>query len=226
MTTRSRAAANIVDVLGDICVYQFHDTSRSSGFNRFCEIENRTRLVGDGSNLAAILFRLKIESRRRYEFVCMQIARVLPGFDQFDIQEDNGKVALRWRSKTANKGYGAHLTSDGSLRLFALIALLNLPAHMLPTIVFLDEPELGLHPSAVTLIGGMIKALSASRQVIVATQSPELVDAFEIDEVAVIEADRGSSKVRMLQSSDYEDWLEEGFLPGQLWRRNLIGGLP
>ena len=55
------------------------------------------------------------------------------------------------------------LTFDGSLRTFALVTLLNLPSEMLPDVVLLDEPELGLHPSVATLIGGMISSLSGAK---------------------------------------------------------------
>ena len=97
--------------------------------------------------------------------------------------EDQGKVALRWSSKSSGKEYRAHLKSDGSLRMFAQIALLNLPSKLLPTIVFLEEPELGLYPTSVSLIGGLMKALSSRKQVVVATKSPLLIDAFELDEM-------------------------------------------
>ena len=151
------------------------------------DVSDNRRLRSHGGNLAAVLYRLEREDLSRYERICRQIGRVLPGFDRFDIEEDYGKVLLRWRAKWSDKSFGAHLTSDGSLRFFALVTLLNLPPAMLPFVVTLDEPELGLHPAAIALLGGLIKSLSVERQVIVATQSPLLVDAFDLDEVFVLD---------------------------------------
>ena len=173
-----------------------------------------------------MLLHLEREDRLRYELICNHIGRVLPGFDRFDLQEGQGKIALRWVSTNGGKTFGAHLTSDGSLRLFALITLVNLPSEMLPTVVFLDEPELGLHPAAVALVGGMIKALSYKRQVMVATQSPLLIDAFDLDEVMVLEADSKGTRARSLAAEDYESWIDEGFLPSELWQKNVLGGRP
>ncbi len=224
-TINSRVAANILQVLGRIGVYQFHDTSRDSGFKKPCDFQDCYGLSADGRNLAAVLFHLQREDRRRYEVICHHIGRVLQEFDRFDLQAVQGKVALRWIPKNAHKTLGSHLTSDGSLRLFALITLLNLPSDMLPTIVFLDEPELGLHPTGVALIGGMIKSLSSKKQVVVATQSPLLINSFELDEVIVLEVDRNGSQIQTLNSEEYKEWLDEGFLPGELWQKDLFGGL-
>jgi len=179
-----------------------------------------------GGNLAAVLYRLEWEDDRRYEYICRQIGRILPGFDRFAIEESAGKVALRWQSKWADKTFGAHLTSDGSLRLFALVTLLNLPAEMLPDIVLLDEPELGLHPAAISIIGGMISSLSVERQVIVATQSPLLVDAFNLEQIFVLDMVEGQTHCRRLDSDSYQVWLEDGYSPGELWQKNLFGGRP
>ncbi len=225
-TINSRVANNISQVLGRIRVYQFHDTSIDSGFKKLCDFRDHNYLAADGRNLAAVLFRLEREDRRRYDAICRYIGRVLPEFDRFNLQVVQDKVALRWVSKNASKTFGAHLTSDGSLRLFALITLLNLPSDMLPTIVFLDEPELGLHPTGIALIGGMIKSLSSKKQILVATQSPILIDTFRLDEVIVLEADKNGSQTQTLNSDEYKDWLDEGFLPGELWQKNLFGGLP
>ena len=225
-TINSRVAGNIARLLGECWVYQFHDTSKNSWFRKPCDFQNHHRLATDGHNLAAVLLHLEREARLRYERICNHIGRVLPGFDRFELQEFQGKVALRWVSRNGDKTFGTHLTSDGSLRLFALVALLNLPREMLPTVVLLDEPELGLHPAGVALIGGMIKALSHKRQVVVATQSPLLIDAFELDEVMVLEAGNKGTRARTLASEDYAAWLDEGYLPSELWQKNVLGGRP
>lgn len=222
----SRLASNIVAILGNCRVYQFHDTSRDSGLQKGIDIRDNGMLASDGRNLAAVLLYLERNDQRRYEIICNQVARVLPGFDRFDLQEMSGRVSLRWLSYYGEKPFAGHLTSDGSLRLFSLITLLNLPSEMLPSIVLLDEPELGLHPAGIALIGGMIKALSVRKQVMVATQSPFMIDAFELDEVVVMEIDKGGTQAKTLSSSDYKEWLDEGFLPSELWQKNVFGGRP
>ena len=185
------------------------------------------RMRENGENLAPILYWLRENDPKRYDLICKQISRILPAFDRFDLENRSGKVALLWRNKhLSDKILSAHLTSDGSLRLFALVTLLNLPKEMLPDIVLLDEPELGLHPAGIALIGRMIRSLSQAKQVIVATQSPLLVDAFQIDEIIVAECDGAKSTLTPKKSVDYAVWLEANFSAGELWLKNVLGGRP
>ena len=216
----------IVNLLRSCSVYQFHDTSDRSSFKMKWDAEDNNSLRTHGGNLAAVLRRLEQEDIRRYEMICRHIGRILPGFDRFEIEETYGKVSLRWKARWTDKTFGAHLTSDGSLRFFALVTLLNLPPEMLPSVLLLDEPELGLHPAAVTLIGGMIKALAAERQVIVATQSPLLVDSFDLEEILVLELQNGRTELRKLAPDEYRIWLDDNFTTGDLWLKNLFGGRP
>ena len=216
----------IVNLLRNCSVYQFHDTSDTSEFKKNWDVLENNQLRSHGGNLAAVLYRLEHHDVRRYEMICRHIGRILPGFDRFAIEESYGKVFLRWRAKWGLKTIGAHLTSDGSLRFFALVTLLNLPPEMLPDVILLDEPELGLHPAAVTLIGGMIKSLSEERQVIVATQSPLLVDTFDLQDIVVLESEDGRTEFRKLEADKYLSWLEDNFTPGGLWQSNLLGGRP
>ncbi len=103
-----------------------------------------------------------------------------------------------------DKNASARLTSDGSLRFFALVTPLNLPPETFPDVLPLDEPEPGLPP-----VGGMMKAPSARRQAIVATQSPLLVDAFGLDEILAPELrDKGRTTVRRFEDENYRDWLK------------------
>ena len=215
----------IVNLLRSCSVYQFHDTSDGSNFKRSWDAEDNTHLRSHGGNLAAVLLRLEREDIRRFDTICRHIRRVLPVFDRFELEESYGKVPLRWKARWMDKTFGAHMTSDGSLRFFALATLLNLPAEMLPNVILLDEPELGLHPSAITLVGDMIQALATERQVIVATQSPLLVDAFSLNEIVVLELQGNHTEARQLASAEYSRWLEE-YTTGELWQKNLLGGRP
>lgn len=153
----------------------------------------------------------------RYELICRHIQRTLPEFSGFQLGEDYGKTLLRWRAKTTDQTIGAHLTSDGSLRAFCLITLLNLPNVLLPNMILLDEPELGLHPSAITLIAEMVKSVALDRQVVVATQSPIFVDFFSPDEIVVLELDDGQTLVRRPSELDLSQWLDE-YTMGEIWR--------
>lgn len=220
-----QTARTITCLLRNCDVYQFHNTAATSNFMKKWDAGDHSRMRSDGGNLPAILYWLEQEDLQRYERICHHVQRVLPGFDSFQIEEQHGKVALRWRSKYSDKTYGAHLSSDGSLRFFALVTLLNLPVEMLPDMLLLDEPELGLHPKAVMLIGEMIQSLAQDRQIIVATQSPLMVDTFELDQLFVLEMVEGRTELRTQNVQLLQDWLDD-FSVGELWQKNLLGGRP
>ena len=213
------------DLIGGVALYQFHNTGFHSDIKKSCDITDNVRLRADGGNLAAVLYRLEREDPKRYDYICNLINRILPTFDRFDLGESYGKVLLRWKAQGSDKTMGAHLTSDGSLRYFCLVTLLNLPEEMLPSVILLDEPELGLHPSAVGLIGAMIRVMSRHRQVLVATQSPLLVDEFAPEEIFVTELKEGQTVITRQNAEYLSVWLEE-YSAGELWQKNVLGGHP
>ena len=213
------------DFLGGWSFHQFHNTGFHSDIKKSCDITDNARLRADGGNLAAVLYGLERKDLKRYDYICKLINRVLPTFDRFDLEESYGKVMLRWKVRGSDKTMGAHLTSDGSLRYFCLVTLLNLPEEMLPSVILLDEPELGLHPSAVGLVGAMIRVMSRQRQVIVATQSPLLVDEFTPEEIFVTELKEGQTVITRQDEEYLRVWLEE-YSTGELWQKNLLGGRP
>ena len=225
VTSEDKTASVIVRLLKGCVVYQFHDTSASSNFKTTWDKEDNHFLRSHGGNLAAVLFYLEREDPKRFQMICRHISRGLPTFDRFQIEEKHGRVMLRWKAKGMEKTYGAHLTSDGSLRFFALVTLLNLPAEMLPEVIFLDEPELGLHPTALALVAEMIKSLANERQIIVATQSPLLVDEFGLDEIIVLELQDGRTEAHRFDEDEYRHWLDE-YTTGELWQKNLLRGQP
>ncbi len=222
----STTARVIRRLLQDCGTYQFHDTSMRSSMKQRWDVSDNRSLRSDGGNLAAVLIRLQDDYPDRFEWVQENIRRVLPSFDHFVLEEEHGRIFLRWRGTGPDKTFGAHLTSDGSLRFFALVTLLNLPPEMLPSVALIDEPELGLHPAAVTLVGSMIASLATQCQVIVATQSPQLVNCFDLDEIVVMELEDSRTVACRKGRHEYERWLNEDYTTGELWQMNLLGGRP
>ena len=95
----STTASVIVNLLRSCSVYQFHDTSAGSNLKKTWDAAENSRLRSDGGNLAAVLYRLEREDVKRFELICRHIARILPVFDRFAIDETYGKVLLRWKAK-------------------------------------------------------------------------------------------------------------------------------
>ena len=72
----------------------------------------------------------------------------------------------------------------------------------------------------------MINGLSTERQIIVATQSPLLVDAFALDEIFTLDLEKGQTRVSRLDPEQYRIWLDDGFTAGTLWNQSFFGGQP
>jgi len=113
--------------------------------------------------------------------------------------------------------------SDGTIRFICLATSLLQPD--LPSTIVIDEPELGLHPYAIEILAELIKAASKKTQVIVATQSPPLIDNFSPEDIIVVNREKGASTFRRLETKELSEWLKEYSL-GDLWRKNIVAGGP
>jgi len=222
---KNKTAQTIVALLRQCSTYQFHDTSMNAAIHNRWDVTDSFRLRSDGGNLAAVLLDLRNTDGKRYELIVRQICRVLPTFKDFVLEEEAGKVLLRWVGRQSDKVFGSHLTSDGSLRLFCLLTLLNLPPKRLPDVMFFDEPELGLHPHAITLVAEMFKRLSMKQQIFIATQSPYLVDCFELENIIVANANDGETVLRNLPRAHYQRWLDEDYQLSDIWLQQATGGV-
>ncbi len=219
----NQTAKTICGLLKNCAIYQFHDTSIHSAIRLRWDISDSVRLRSDGGNLAAVLLELRENDLNRYKRIVRQIQRVLPTFQDFVLEPVAGKVELRWLGRHGDKVFGAHLTSDGSLRLFCLLTLLNLSTSRLPEVIFFDEPELGLHPHAIILVVEMLKRLSKTRQILVATQSPYMVDCFELENIIVAESKQGATSLRNLPREQYQHWLDDDYLISDIWLKTPTG---
>lgn len=221
----STTARTVTHLLRQCVTYQFHDTSPTANIKKAWDITDNARLRSDGANLAPVLLNLFDNDARAYRRIVQRIQRVLPGFLDFVLEPSFGKVLLRWRSRDGEKTFGPDSTSDGSLRLFCLVTLLSLPDEMLPDVLFLDEPELGLHPFAIQLVAALMRSLSATRQIIASTQSVTLVNEFSWENLIVADQADGTAHFRRLDEQGVAAWLEL-YQIGEMWEKNILGGTP
>ncbi len=222
----------VYNLLSQCRVFQFHDTSSTSKIRNAGYIDDARFLRSDAGNLAAFLkaMRKRSDGEKYYDRIARHIRQAIPQFRDFDLEpsaENENYIRLNYREKGRNHLFGPHQLSDGSLRFMALTVLFLQPPELRPKVIIVDEPELGLHPAAISALAGMAKAASGTAQVIFATQSPRLIDEFSADQVMIVERDekRQSSVFRRLRERDLELWLDEYCL-SELWEKNVLGGRP
>lgn len=208
--------------------YHLHDTSATAAVKSTCNLDDNRYLREDASNLAAYLYWLKLKHATEYRRIVSLIQLATPYFEDFvlePLRRNEQTIRLEWKQKNSDAYFDADSLSDGTLRFICLATLLNQPKQTMPTLIVIDEPELGLHPLAIRLLAEMLDAASKRTQILVATQSVTLLDNFPIEQIIVADHDGRGSVFRRLKTDDYLMWLEN-FSVGELWEKNVLGGRP
>lgn len=186
----------------------------------------------NAENLAPFLYRIQQTDRASYSRIRDVVRLAAPFFDDFKLRPmpaTPDMIQLEWQQRDSDYPFRANQLSDGTLRFICLATALLQPTPP-PTVLF-DEPELGLHPYALTLLGNLFKQAARvlfdqiERQVIISTQSALLLNEFAPEDVIVVERTNGESTFRRLIPSDLSEWLDEYTL-GELWQKNVLRGRP
>lgn len=208
------------------CVYHFHDTSESARVKQGSYIHDNLALHSDAGNLPAVLLRMRQEHPEHYKHLIEFVRLCAPFFDDFILEPlPRQQVLLRWRERGSEEIFPPDALSDGTLRFICLATLLMQPPEWMPPTILIDEPELGLHPFAVHLIGEAMRQASTHSQIVASTQSPLLLDMFAPSEVIVVDRLEAGSQFRRLNPKALQAWLEE-YSVSELWEKNLLGGRP
>ncbi len=219
-------AESMAHAIGSWKVYHFHDTSPTAPVKQRGEVQDNNYLRPDASNLAPFLFRLKREYPANYEAIRDAVRQVAPFFHDFKLNpvSDNPNIInLEWTAVNSDFPFRVDQLSDGTLRFICLATLLLQPN--MPAAIIIDEPELGLHPYAISCLSSLLKKASTRTQVIVATQSVTLIDTCSIEDLIVVERRDGESVFERPNPERFKEWLCEYSL-GQLWEKNILGGRP
>ena len=208
--------------------YRFADTGESSPLKTTNEVHNNRSLTRLGGNLAAFLYRLKLTHKESYDQIRKTVQQVAPFFHDFQLEPlelNRNTIKLEWRHKSSDAYFDASSFSDGTLRFIALATLFLQPVELRPSVILVDEPELGLHPYAIELLASLIRQASRDTQVIAATQSPLLLDYFDPEDVLVADRVDGATEIRRLEREPLKQWMSEYSL-GQLWEKGELEGRP
>lgn len=226
--SKDPVAKSIYQLLSGCKVYQFHDSSAEGPLRQACPIDTADYLQSQGNNLPSFLYYIREHYPDSYRRIINYVHDVVPQFQDFYLEPIGNYISLRWIDDSATDyRFNAHQLSDGTIRFIALATLLLQPPQTMPNVIIIDEPELGLHPYAVTQLAEMIKDAAIHAQIIVATQSKDLVDHFDASNISVVEMSQNGqyTAVTQLCEKDLHLWLEK-YTISELWDKNIIGGRP
>jgi predicted ATPase len=222
----SERAKYLRNYFEDFRVFHFHDTSSGSPLKQANNTLDYNYLKEDGSNLAAILYKIQEKKPATFKLIENTIRSVAPFFDRFKLEPDSinkDMIQLAWLEMNSEDYFNAHSLSDGTLRFIALTTLLLQPD--LPKTIIIDEPELGLHPFAIQKLSGMIRSASTKSQIIISTQSTNLVDQFNVDDIVIVDRKDNQTVFARKTEDELSEWLKDYSL-SELWEKNVIGGKP
>ncbi len=210
--------------LSDIVCYSFYNTFfflKNMTFST--EVENK-RLQNDGKNFAGILLSIRDNYPNSYLRIVDILKRIINSFVDFAFVEIEGNLYLKFTMKTSKRPLAVNVLSDGTLRFIFLCVLLNLPQHMRPSMLLLEEPEVSLHPHAINILGDMVDSYAQDNQIMIATQSPYLLNRLEVDSIYVLHMnDDAQTEIKQVDKEKFKDWLDK-YPVGDLWLMNLFGG--
>ncbi len=209
-------------------VYHFHDTGESALVKQRHGVNDNMYLRPDARNLAAFLTLLRDRHSSHYQRIVKTVRLVAPFFGDFQLRplpDNTNQIELEWTEKGEDVPFKAHLLSDGTLRFICLATVLMQPEEYQPETILIDEPELGLHPFAIHLLASMLRSTSKKRQIIVSTQSTDLLNEFSAADVVVADRTEGWTHLHRLDEKSLANWLDEYSL-GELWQKNILGGRP
>jgi predicted ATPase len=208
-------------------VYHFHDTSSLSAMRRDQSVRDWDRFRHDASNIAAFLMHLKRIKPESYLLIRDTVRLIAPFFDDFllrpQVRGSDEQVRLEWHQKGSDFPFQPNHLSDGTIRFVCLATALLQPVP--PATIVIDEPELGLHPYAISILAALIKSASERTQVIISTQSPTLLDYFAPEEIVVVNRREGRSTFERLDPQTLCAWMED-YSVGDLWQKNVVQGGP
>ncbi len=180
-----------------------------------------------GDNIGNVVQFMEREHPKRFRIILDRIAKKIPGIDSISTEESSDKrLLLRFNDKGFNDPFYAQQMSDGTLKVFAYLLLLEDPAP--PPFICIEEPENGLYHKLLETLANEFRAHATGKkdapQIFITTHQPYFVDALSPDETWILEkGSDGFSHIR--RASDdaiVKAMVDEGLPLGGLWYSDYL----
>lgn len=204
-------------------IYGYFDTTIDSVIRKPKSFSLYEPLLSNGENIVQVLNNLQSNETLEYAKIEGMLRDINPNFKNLHFSLIGSFQTITLVEKNLSRSVDIRNISDGTLRFLLLLSILYNPER--GTLVCLDEPEIGLHPDMINTIAEGIKyAAQTGTQMFIATHSPLLLNAFELEDILIFEKDENNkSVVKTKSEEDFADWQGE-FLAGQMWLRGQLGG--
>ena len=180
-----------------------------------------------GDNLGNVVQFMEREHRDRFDGILKKIAGRIPGIDRIDTERSpDGRLLLRFNDRGFEDPFYAQQMSDGTLKAFAYLLLLEDPTP--PPFICIEEPENGLYHKLLEVMAEEFRSHATGKknapQVFVTTHQPYFVDALAPEEVWILEkGEDGFSTIRRASDDKVvRAMVEEGLPLGGLWHSDYL----
>lgn len=178
-----------------------------------------------GDNIAQVAQHIYEHHRPAFDRILEAMRRRVPGVEKVEAKPtEDGRLVLRFQDGAFQDPFIARYVSDGTIKMFAYLVLLHDPApHPLLAV---EEPENQLYPELLAeLVEEFRDYARRGGQVFISTHSPEFLDGAKLEEIYWLEKRQGFSTVHRAADSELlRKLVDEGDLPGSLWKQGLFEG--
>lgn len=179
-------------------------------------------LLPDARNLVLVLNEIQHRSDNEFDAA---LKRFLPRYERMSTRIVGNTVQLYLHEQGLRDPIPATRVSDGTLRFLAMLVALHAPTP--PSLLCIEEPELGMHPDAVALLAELLVEASERMQLVITTHSDALLSGLgdKVESVLVCENNGHGTTIDRLDAEKLAFWLKDYTL-GDIWRIGEIGGNP
>ena len=180
-------------------------------------------LTRTGDNLSIVTKYIYDNYPENFQKIIKSMKERIPGVDDIQAKEtDDGYIVLKFQNGEFKNPFSAKFVSDGTIKMFTYLVLLNSPVKH--ALLCIEEPENQLYPELLEELAEEFRLYALNGgQVFVSTHSPDFLNAIDANEVFYFEKKNGFTQIKKATENElFMNCIEQGDLPGSLWKQGIL----